>query len=74
MLIEAFIRDANIPGAYLSYWVLDPSKQTEVITKTLPIVNVCGIAILQFSNLAQIDPVYPCRCYSYLAAVCCMGE
>jgi hypothetical protein len=40
MLIEAFIRDGNIPGASVAYWIDNPSKATEVITKAILILNV----------------------------------
>jgi len=39
MLIEAFIWNAQIPNASFNYWVDDPRKPTEVITKLLPIIN-----------------------------------
>ncbi|KAF8223340.1 hypothetical protein L208DRAFT_1444698 [Tricholoma matsutake] len=39
MLIEAFIQDADIPGTSVAYWIHNPSKVTDVITKGIPIVN-----------------------------------
>jgi len=39
MLIEAFIRDANIPGASVAYWYENPSKTTELATKTIVVLN-----------------------------------
>lgn len=39
-LLEAFIWKANIPGASFAYFVEDPTKPTEIIAKTLVIVDV----------------------------------
>ncbi|RDB23414.1 hypothetical protein Hypma_009338 [Hypsizygus marmoreus] len=39
MLIEAFIYEANIPGASYDYWILNPSKTTEIVSKMTIIIN-----------------------------------
>lgn len=52
MLIEAFIQDADIPGTSVAYWIHNPSKVTDVITKGIPIVNV---SVTIFPSVHQVD-------------------
>jgi hypothetical protein len=54
MLIEAFIRGGNIPGASVAYWIDKPSKATEVITKAILILNV---SITIPSDCVELTPV-----------------
>lgn len=40
-LFEAFIWNAQIPGASISYWVADPSRSTEIISNSVVIISSC---------------------------------
>jgi hypothetical protein len=43
MLLEAFIWNAQTPGASIYYWVADPSRSTEIICKLVVIINVSSM-------------------------------